>query len=62
MPNYQIEVSNGSYYVFRFVGHNGREYFSGYNFMGSVDWTTEPEYEMDAAEACQIIMDLEAAM
>ena len=61
MTRYQIETSNGKYFIFRFVGTDNREYFSGYDFMGSINWTSEPEYEMDVAEAYQIIKDLESA-
>lgn len=63
MENYRIcSASNGQYFVTN-GPYEDREYFCGYDFMGSVNWEKQPsrEYAFTKEEAMDIIRDLRAA-
>lgn len=60
---YKITNAGGGKYFICRGPYENREYFCGYDFMGSINWEKEPsaEYIIDKDEALSIINDLEAA-
>lgn len=55
-------ATNGQYFVTN-GAYEDREYFCGYDFMGSVNWEKQPDgkYAFSKEEAMDIIRDLYAA-
>ena len=60
-----VAAGNDQYRIAMFTNEGDKlyQFFQGYSFMGSVDWTDEADkaYIMDFDEAEQIISDLESA-